>query len=188
MQSLGSPHLKSMRKSLILLVIAVISGSFAPAQKPPVLKIYAYTQVVLPGTKKNVIVEENGNTIEPASTTKMNYFFYAELNKSANIRITGIWMNGKKYEVKVDSVSTNPVEIFAGTVSNGSNKIVLTPDPGNRFLQILPGKASTRGTKLPSALKGMVKANELVLVYLWQGKIWYSPAQKIKNLSPVASE
>ena len=96
-------------------------------------------------------------------------------------------MYGKKFLVKVDTVTSSPVEIFQGTSSDRSGKIALTPGEGNEFLQILPGAVTTRGTKLTGYLKKMVHQSDLVLIYLWKGKTWYLPVKKIKNLSPLAS-
>jgi hypothetical protein len=176
-----------MKQVLTLLLLPLLSSSFASAQKAPVVKMYAYIQHVLPGTKRNVIVDENGNTIEPATQKKMNYFFYAEKKKSETIKIAGIWMYGKKYLARYDNVAATPVEIFKGTSSNDSNKITLIPDADNEFVQILPGPTTTKGAKLSGYLKKMVQQNDLVLIYLWKGKTWYFPVKKIKNLSSVAS-
>lgn len=183
----GSFHHTSMKPGFIFLLLSVTAMSVASAQKAPVVKMYAYTQTVLPGQKKIVIPDENGKTIEPAMQKKMNYFFYAEKKKQETIKIIGIWMYGKKFLVKVDIVTTSPVEIFQGTSSDRSRKIALIPGDGNEFLQILPGHITTRGTKLPGYLKKMVRESDLVLIYLWRGKTWYLPVKKIKNLSPVAS-
>jgi hypothetical protein len=178
-------HHTSMNPHFILLVLFCIAGSFVSAQKTPVIKMYAYTQSVLPGQKKNIIVNENGNTQEQTTPKKMNYFFYAEKKKQEPIKIAGIWMYGKKYLVIVSPATNTTVEISTNAETSG--KITFMPAEDNEFLQILPGYATTKGTNLPSGLKKMVQQNELVLIYTWKGKTWYFPVKKIKNLSPVAS-
>jgi hypothetical protein len=183
----GLFHHTIMKPGLILLLLSITAVSFTSAQKAPVVKMYAYTQPVLPGQKKIAIPDENGNTIEPAMQKKTNYFFYAEKKKQETIKIAGIWMYGKKYLVKSDIVTTIPVEIFEGSSPNGPQKITLAPDSDNEFLQVLPGPTTSKGTKLPGYLKKMVQKSDLILIYLWKGKTWYFPVKKIKNLSPVAS-
>lgn len=145
-----SPHHTGMKLRLQLFILFLVAWNFASAQKPPVVKVYAFIQHVLPGTKKNVIVQENGNTIEPAAQKKVNYLFYVEQKKSEPIKIAGIWMNGKKYLARADNVSTNPIEIVQ---EGSSNKITLSPAEGNEILQIQPGAETTKGTVLPKGLK-----------------------------------
>ncbi|HVT83587.1 MAG TPA: hypothetical protein VHD35_00220 [Chitinophagaceae bacterium] len=177
-----------MKPGFIFLLLQVTSMSFASAQKAPVVNMYAYTQTVLPGQKKIVIPDENGNTIEPAMQKKMNYFFYAEKKKQESIQIIAIWMYGKKYLVRVDPITTTPVLLFQGAYADGSRNISLAPGFGNEFLQVLPGSVTTKGAKISGHLKKMVRQSDLILIYLWKGKTWYFPVRKIKNLSPVASE
>lgn len=181
-------HPTSMNLNLKFLLLFLIAGNFASAQKNPVVKVYAFIQPSLTGIKKTVIAQENGNAIEASSPQKVNYFFYLERKKSEPIRIVGVWMRGKKYITKVDNVSSTPIELTKEVSSNEPDKISLTPDNGNEFLQILPGAETTKGTKLPRGLKRMVQQSELVVIYIWNGKTWYLPVKKVKKLSPSVSE
>ena len=176
-----------MKEKFILTTIAIITGTLIIAQKAPVIKVYAYSQTVLPGAKKNIAVEENGNEVKQSAEKKVNYFFYAEQKKSVVIKVTAVWMHGKKFTVKTDSVSKTPIEITTGGAPSESNKIVLTPAAGNKFLLILPGEAATSGLKVSGSLKKMIRRSELVLVYQWKGVTRYFPVKEIKILEPLAS-
>lgn len=182
-----SLHHSSMKTFFTFLVMTFIAVLPVAAQKTPVVKMYAFIQHVLPGAKKNIIVDESGKTIEPATSQKMNYYFYAEKKKSEVIKITGIWMYGEKYNAQVDKGIPAPVELFESISSNQSGKTVLTPAEGNEFLQVLPLSIISKNKKIPSYLKKLIRQNELVLIYLWKGKTWYLPVKKIKSLQPVAS-
>ena len=183
----NSYHHTGMRLSLKFLFLFLITGNFVSAQKDPIVKIYAFKQPVLPGIKKDIIVQENGKTIETTPPQKVNYFFYLEQKKSTAVKIAGIWMYGKKYFIKVDAISNTPVEIAKESSSNKPGKISLTPAEGNEFVQILPGAETKKGTKLPRGLRKIIQQSELVVIYVWEGKTWYLPVKQIKNLSSVVT-
>ncbi len=176
-----------MKQKFLFTVLAIIAGLLVLAQKAPVLKVYAYSQVVLPGARKSNAVEENGAEVKQATVKKINYFFYAEQKKLATIKVMAVWMQGKKYTAKTDSVSKTPVEIATGDASAESKEIIPAPASRNKFLLVIPDQAATTGLKPSGSLKKMIKESELVLIYQWKGKTWYFQVKKIKELEPITS-
>jgi hypothetical protein len=172
-----------MKQKILFIILAIGAGFIVPAQKAPILKVYAYSQVVLPGARKNNAVEENGTEIKQEAVKKINYFFYAEQKKSAIIKVTAIWIQGEKYTAKTEGKLIIPVEI----ASAETKKIILMPASENKFILILPGEAATKGLKPSGALKKMIKESELVVAYQWKGKLWYFQVKKIKEIEPVAA-
>ena len=94
---------------LIILFFAVSSGAFP--QKSSIIKVYAYSQSVLQGTKRANTVDENGKEIRRITENSPGYFFYIEQRRSTAIDIVSVWIKGKNYAAKADVVLQTPVEM-----------------------------------------------------------------------------
>lgn len=171
-------------KQKILLSILFLSTCFGVfAQKPPIVKVYAYSQAVLQGIKPTNTVDESGKEIKRLSENKLSYFFYVEQKKSTVIKILSVWVKGKNYSVKTDTVLQTPVVMN----SSANDIITLVPKSSNKILWVTPGKENMRAKKPGADLKKLINLSELVIVYLWKGKIYYSSVKKIKELKPFAA-
>lgn len=176
-----------MKQVFLLAFLTLLTGFRIVAQKNPVINLYAFSQQVLPGIRTGTILQENGNTIKKTPVEKINYFFYAELDKSSNIEITTIWIKGKEYTAKTEIISKTPVEI---TINDGNlqpEKITLVPASINKVVLIIPGEASRNNKKPSFKLKKLISSSELVVACQWKGKIYYAMTQKIKSLKPFVS-
>ncbi len=176
-----------MKGKIIFTLLAISTGIFAAAQKFPIVKVYAYSQVVLPGARKTNAIDENGNVITRPTIKKVNYYFYAELKKRKTIKVVAIWLQGKKYNARINIVSKTPVEIATGDAFSQSKKIILSPASGNLFLLITPGEAVVPELKTSGALQKMINNSELVVVYQWKGKLKYFTVKKINEIEPLAT-
>ena len=176
-----------MKQAFLLALSSLLTGCGILAQKSPLINLYAFSQQVLPGIRSGTILQENGNTIKNTPIKKINYFFYAELDKSSNIEITTIWINGKEYAAKTEIISKTPVEITINDVASKPEKMILVPASVNKVVLIIPGEASKNSKKLTYKLKKLISSSELVVACRWEGKIYYTMAQKIKSLKPFVS-
>ncbi len=165
------------RISFTVLFLALCSSSFA--QKQLFLNVYAYSQATLSGTRPQTTSGENGGQVTLASRENVNYYFYAEYPTKENFTVTTLWIKGKPYEVKTDSISKTPIE----TTGNNSNKITLVPFTTNNVLLLSPG---TQVNKKPRCrLRKMLKKAELIIVYSYNDKKRYYSVTKIKELEVV---
>ena len=175
-------------KQRILLTYLLLESCclFSFAQTSPFIKVYAYSQASPNNIKPQTTTAENGNQITIAHGGKVNYYFYIEYKRQEKFTITNLWINGKPYRLKADSIRQTPIEMSAGNgeIGNNSRKIILVPATSNKVLLLSPG--SFLKINPSSWLKKMLVKADLVIAYRWKGKIWYYPVPKIKMLEVVA--
>ena len=75
----------------------------------PTVKIFAYEQDNLPGTRPAGVVDENGKPIKKAAPKK-NYLIYLSLKQKYSIKPVQIFIKGQSYEVGTSSIKKAPVE------------------------------------------------------------------------------
>ena len=173
-----------MKQKLLftILLFSISTGVFA--QNNPIIKVYAYSQAVLQGAKPSDDIEEGGKEIKAVADKKLNYFFYAEQKKSTVITIVSVWIKGKNYSAKASLVSKTPVVLKSDDPSGNTE---LVPKSTNKIILITPGGEKI-STQKPSASIGKpISASELIIVYKWKGKTYYSEVKKIKELKTVAA-
>jgi len=157
---------------------------FVSGQKQPIIKVYAYSQTTLKGAKPGGVVEEGGTEIKTLPAKNINYYFYIEYRPKEKFSITTLWISGKPFRAKVDSIQKTPVEI----ISEGeSKKLMLVPATKNKVLLLIPTAEKNNPRKFSASLKTLVSKNELVIVYRWKSKIYYYTIPKIKILKPVSA-
>ena len=174
-----------MIQKIFLSLLFLCAGSLLFAQKPPVIKVYAYSQAILPGTRRVNTVDESGKEIKEVAERKISYSIYVEQKRSTVIKIISVWINGKSYTAKTDTVSQTPVETKTGDPANTT--VTLVPKSFNTILLITPGSEKLPIKQPSSYLKKAVASSELVIIYEWKGKFWYSKVKKIKELKPLAA-
>lgn len=173
-------HLYIMSKKMIIALICLFS--IASAGYGQVKKVYAYKQASIPG---NIIAnDENdipGNNGKKSTERKQNfnYWFYLSIPKKEKVNVTGLWIDGKQYEIKSETVTDLPVKkiIFTGLEKNDTT--IMVPVTVNKVLLVYPAAVKSAGTKLKLAA-----TNELVIRYTWKGKIYYTSIRAIKELAP----
>ena len=155
------------------------------AQKLPIIKVYAYSQAVLQGAKPGNNVEEGGKEIKTVPEKKLNYLFYAEQKKSTVINIISVWIKGKNYSTRASLVAKTPVEMRSDDPASGSTTLV--PKSLNKIILITPSGQKITKQKPSPYLSKAIRSSELIIVYKWNGKIYYSEVKKIKELKSVAA-
>lgn len=159
-----------MKKSFLALSLMIASYSYCQ----PAIKLYGYSQVFTPG-----IVPER----QPGETQRkevLSYYLYFAAPNSANIRPSEIWLKGERFQVKEAPVVKTPVK------SQTDN--LLVPKSTLRVRELKYEKKLPALKSTPSWLKKLLRENELVVAYYWQGKKYYKGLKKIKELETVLGE
>ena len=155
------------------------------SQQTAISKVYAYAQETSGGMRPQTTIHEDGKEQMLSKAAKRNYIIYAEQLKSTQISFVTLWIDGKAYNLKADIVVT-PVEMMTGE-GNKAEKIILAPATNNKTWSISPGALIAKPSKPSSTLQKLIDKNELVIVYRWKGKLYYSPIRKIKKLDPAVA-
>lgn len=165
-----------------VILLTIIASGFTQV-KPPVKKVYGYKQASIPGILRDFSEE---NDIQPAGKTKpkqnYNYWFYLEFPKTEKINITGLWIDGIRYDLKTDPITELPVRkiVFTGMVNNDTT--IMVPATKNKIVLVYPsGESKVDDSKYALNL---ARINELVVRYVWKNKIYYSTMKKLKEIIP----
>ena len=149
-----------------------------------VKKVYAYKQASIPGivpaSDENDIKEKN----DPKKTERKqnyNYWFYLSVPKTEKVTVTGLWIDGKQYDLKSETVNNLPVKkiVFTGLEKNDTT--IMVPVTGNKVVLVYP--VAERPSDSKYALN-FARTNELVIRYISKGKTHYTTVKKIKELAP----
>ena len=169
---------------IILFLFAVILSGFTQV-KPPVKKVYAYKQASIPGvlldhSDANDIKEKDAPK-KPERKQNYNYWFYVEVPSSANVRITGLWINGKIYEFKSEPVTMLPVKkiVFTGLEKNDTT--IMVPHTKNKIILVYP---SAESKIIPHRIYAPARENELVITYSAKNKRYVTSIKSIKEINP----
>lgn len=171
-----------MKQKIILLSLFAVAVVGLQAQTYPLVKVHAWSQPALSGTKPGIIVEEGGNQSTAGSTGKMNYYLYAECRTGYKFTITAVWIDGKAYGVKTESINKLPVVME----TEQAGKVTLVPATTHKVMQFYPSGQLTISNKASAWLENLVANSAMVIRYKWKGKSWYYAVKKINRLEPVA--
>ena len=170
------------KKTLLLSLTAFCFMAQVSGQvKCPVKKIYAYKQASLPGIQPRT-AEKGG--VERKET--FNYWFYLSFPDSKNININNIWIAGKKFSVKTETVETSPVNKSNNISSAGNETTELVPKTKHRVILIYPSGLNNDEEELSARILKKIKKNELVINFTWKEKKRFAGKKLIKVLSPEA--
>lgn len=173
-------HLYDMSKNIFILLFCLFT--IYMVSHAQVKKVYAYKQASIPGNiigpGDDDIVEKNG-TKQREKKQNFNYWFYLSIPRKENVNITGLWIDGKQYEIKSESISNLPVKKIVNTGLEKNDTTIMVPVTINKIVLVYPGAAKSVGSKLKLA-----GTNELVIRYTWKGNIRYATIRKIKELAP----
>ena len=173
-------HLYGMNKKIFILLICFFTVYLVSYAQ--VKKVYAYKQASIPG---NIIgsgendIEEKKGTKQRKQTQNFNYWFYLSIPKKEKVTITGLWIDGKQYDIKSENITDLPVKKIVYTGLEKNDTTIMVPVITNKVILVYPGGIKSAGTRLKLA-----GANELVIRYTWKGGIHYTTIRKIRELAP----
>ena len=149
-----------------------------------VKKVYAYKQAsipgILPASEENDIKESN-NPKRAERKQNYNYWFYLSIPKTDKIIVTGLWIDGKQYDLKSETITNLPVKkiVFTGLEKNDTT--IMAPATANKIILVYPVAEKPGYSKYALTL---TKTNELVIRYTSKAKTHYTTVKKIKELAP----
>ena len=152
----------------------------------PTVKVFAYEQDNLPGTRPAGVVDENGKPIKKAAPKK-NYLIYLTLKQKYSIKPVQIFIRGQAYEVGTTSVRKSPVEYIDTMVPKNPDKTVLVPATDNKVLEVSVAEPSL-GQKKTSTIQNLTAKNDVVVAYMWNNKKYFVTLKQIKKLAPRVNE
>ena len=171
-----------MKGIIISVSIGMVMMTTISCAQSKKVRVYAYQQSVLPGTRQ-ITIDESGAAKEAAPKVSNNTLLYVEIPQNKNVDPKHVWINGKLFNVKT-STSTSPV-IIPNTLHPGKPADTLVHSTTNVVLQLTPSP-SAETFNPSSTAKRKMKSNELVLHTIEDGKDCYYYVEHIKKLDPVA--
>jgi hypothetical protein len=177
-----------MKKKFFLLIVVITTASLAIAQSGmPVRKIHAYKQASIPGILP-VIIDSEGNKIREERKLSYNYWFYIEVKKTDKISIADLWIAGKRYSAKTETVDRLPVEKIIYTAATNNDTVLLAPVTSNKVLLTYPATGLKDSVIRSKYLSDLISENELVIGYFWKGKKYFRAVKTLKTLEPEARQ
>ena len=166
---------------LFLLTLVYFTASFSQKTNSA-KKIYAYKQASLPGIQPNTLESKD---VRETKTT-YNYWFYFVTQRSEKIKVTELWIEGNRFNVKGDTVKKLPVYRITYTAAAGNETLTLVPFTKNTVLLVNPSGLAKETKPISNYLSSLTKSNELVITYYRNRKKHYKVVKKIYELEPVA--
>lgn len=163
------------------LAVFLLLGQAMPAQ--PVVKVYAYSQVITPGiVRQRDIPVENGSAPASKASAATHYYIYAVVSPAVSLQPRQVWIQGQWYTIGGSTIEKTPVQIEVPAPR------VLVPATRQKVIQVEPGDSLPVIKKPSSALVKMMKQSELIFSYQWKGKLYYTPVTKITVLEKVHAQ
>lgn len=161
-----------MKKQIFFILILIAFAFEINAQTRPLKKMYAYSQASLPGKKTNYFVK-----------VKETHRLFVTVTPKEKIEVTGIWVKNNYYRCNAKIIAAKQV------VHENTNyeKKILVPKTSNTIIEVLLTKQIDPAPRPGSALGNLLQANEVVFVYNWKGKDYFSALKKITLLEPFAA-
>ncbi len=138
----------------------------------PKMKIYGYVQHFTPG---NIPVNDEG---EPMKYPTVNYFIYITSDSVDKVKASEIWIAGQWFKVTGQNAVTTPV-----TVTYPAEK-TLVAATNKKTVQLNIDVAQNPAIASSVKLEKLMKSNELIIGYWWNGKKCYATLKKLIQLAP----
>jgi hypothetical protein len=173
-----------MKRYFILLLLLSLS-CFTKAQ---VIKIYCYEQAIEGGAQqeRNIQIPATGNEVNEAELQK-RFFLFAELKKASPVIIEQIYIKGRLYNFKSDTIKRFPFilqtsnggeMIFRDTLVKGSTNIII------HLKDLVP----VNNKNIPSDIRKKITKSNVVIRYRLKNKIQIASLASVKNLRPLFTQ
>lgn len=172
-----------MKKILLFSVIFSIGLNLF---SQPTVKLFAYEQDNLPGTRPAGVVDENGKPLKKAAPKK-NYFIYLSFKQKYSVKPIQIFIKGQSFEVGSFTIRKAPVEYVDNMIPNVHEKTVLVPPTKDKVLEVPVAEPSLEQKKA-SNIQSLIAKNDVVIVYMWNNKEYYTSLKQIKQMPSKVNE
>ena len=171
-------------KRTFFIMLPILFGLLACAQKKPVLNGYAFQRVTLPAVRTTAIAEGTGAEIQKPNKEKITSFIFIEHKTGVVIKPSILWLHGIPYQVNYEPVKDQTVIISRNSVTGRLIPDTLVRKSANQVLSISP--TSRADIPKPSGMSGKITSKNAVLEYYVKGKKYYHIIPSIKKLEPLA--
>jgi hypothetical protein len=172
-----------MKKILLFFLVFIIGSSL---YSQPVVKIFAFEQENMPGTKPAGVTDENGKVVKKAAAKK-KYFVFLSHKNQYNVMPVQVFIKGRAFSIQTITIRKTPVEYTNKTVINNPEKTILVPASKDKVLEINIVEIPQQ-EKAPESVKRLAHKNDVVIGYMWNKRKYFATLQKIKTLEPLANE
>ncbi len=170
-----------MKKKLSLFILLMLSLNLF---SQPIIRVFAFEQENLPGTKPSGVTDENGKRVQKAAAKK-NYFIFLSFDKAYSLAPAQIFIRNTAFTTKTTVVRKTPVQYINNNIPAKPEKITLVPATKNKVLEL---QLDETPVEMTSATQKLTDKNDVVIVYLWKNKKYFLTVKKLKKLEPVSNE
>ncbi len=168
-------------KCYLLLLLCVAWGLSATAQ--PSVKLYAFTQDIIPGTIPAGVTDETGKPVNSSKNDfPTTYYIYLSYSPQSGIVPMSVTVNGCRYAFSTEIISKTPVTKVNPNTPNAPSTTILVPKTANKTVRLLV-KAKHEGSKSKA-----VSAEGIRVGYKWKGRLYYVASKKPVRLEPVMNQ
>ena len=144
--------------------MALASGLGLQAQKKEI-RLHAFSQEISRGAS-SAVINEKGEIKNANKAGGKNYFIYLEVPAGDKIKITELWINGKKFRFE-PLAQQSPVTLNTGLSMPGQQDKILIPKTSNTLIRISPYEQQDITEK---NTRNIAKYNEVVVYFDRNGK------------------
>lgn len=168
-------------KQLLLFTLAYFLSAGVQAQVSPLLKAHAYIRHSTPGAVPKVVAREEGSPIKKSATALVNYSIYIEVKKGSSIIINRLWIEGKAFKARKETVLETPVVFKQQAIGNQYQTDTLVQKTNHIVWKLVQDGMQNTVLKVPEKSRG----NALLIEYSWKGKKYYYAVKEWKKLPPL---
>ena len=172
-------------KIISLIFIACFLSAAANAQ---VKKIYGYVQQLNGGAMqdRNSTAQKKGRK-DVTSADNGRYFLFAEVVKKKTVYFQQVWIKGNLFSFRPDTIRRIPFILESSNGGELINRDTLIKSSAQQIIQLKdPVKKNT--VVVPSKIKKLVAANDVVIIFRYNGKISTISLKKLTAISPLFTQ
>ncbi len=166
--------MKSVYLSLFFSLLVVFANS-----QIVVRKVHAYKQANIPGAMPIEGMEQKISN---------NYWIYIETKKTEKITVSDLWINGKRFAAKNQTIARTPVRKIINTGNITPDTVLLVPRTIYKVILATPTNRLKDSVITTKPLVDMIKRSDVVIGYLWKGKKYFTSLREFAVLQSEAHQ
>ena len=148
-------------------------------------KIYGYHQIVYGGAMQmNDNEEDKTSNNKTKQSLSDQYFIFAVTDKNKMMIPQQLWINQQLYNFTLDTIRLLPFILRSPGRNEGLSKDTLVKSATGCVIQ-LKDPIQANQQNITESIRKMVDEYELVLIYLYKGRVRKIFIRKMKQLPPV---
>ena len=172
-------------KAILFLLSALGITLSILAQQNKNVRLYGYSQIVIPGVAPRDIIMEGGQQIPVERKQRKNTWVYLTFPSNVPLKQCELYINGKKYNIEAQFITKTPVTYTDYNIPAFPKTIEMVPTTPDKVLQLILTKELS--FKPNSRLSKLLKEHEVVVSYILHGKKYYTTVTKLANIEPAVA-